>query len=528
MTISKRLGLAFWTALSMTAFACGGSTAKKPAAGACTVGSNQGCGTGMVCQDVAGGAPACFCDAVGKTGCGSGLVCEAIPGGNAGCFCDPDAQTGCASGQVCEQIVAGGGGADSGLFPGTTGCFAPISVSGKVFDLATTAGIASALVVARDVNDVPVSGLAKTDTGGNYTLAVPTPRTPDGKPVSTQVTLRADAGGYLGFPKPPRVALPIDLSLATGNPLVLKSTATDIGLIALPNASSLGTISGHVVAGHPWGTVVVAGGTASAGGGVTGIADHDGSYTVFNVPAGAVAVKGYKQFLQLDTAQATVTAGQVTQNVDLHEIEGGGATQTVSGSIDVVNPGNGNLTSVILAVDETFDPNVARGEAPPGLKVSNVSNTFKIDGVPNGNYVVLAAFENDFLVRDPDTSISGTSIVHITVPGNNNPIGQAFKVTGSLDHPSPDAEQVVSGTPTFTWDDDSGEDHYEIRVFDAFGTKVWENLAVPGASGKNPSVTYGGPALTSGMLYQFRAVSIKLSGAPLSSTEDLRGTFIYK
>lgn len=503
-------GLAFWASVCSIAVACGGSESKpKPAPATCTVGSNQGCAAGMVCQAVTGGQPACFCNF--------------------------DAQTGCSNGQVCEQITAASGtsGADAGAGVGNTGCFAPVSVQGQVFDIATTKGISGALVVARDVNDVPVSGLAKTDASGNYTLQVPTPRDTSGKPTTYQVTLRADAAGYLTFPEPPRIALPIDVSQASGNPLVLKNVATNIGLIAIPNANTLGTISGHVVAPNPWGTVVVAGGTKNAGGGVTGIADRDGAYTVFNVPAGTVTVKGYKQFLQLDTAQATVTGGQTTQNVDLHALsEAGSPTQTVSGSIDIVNPGNGNLTSVILAVDETFNtnPDIARGEAPPGLKASNVSNAWKIDGVPNGNYVVLAAFENDFLVRDPDTSIAGTVIVHVTVPGPGiNPISQAFKVTGSLDHPSPDNEQIISAPPTFMWDDDAGEDHYELKVFDALGNKIWENLAVPGHSGAGQvQAAYGGPAFTSGMLYQFRAISIKLGGTPLATTEDLRGTFIFK
>ena len=57
------------------------------------------------------------------------------------------------------------------------------------------------------------------------------------------------------------------------------------------------------------------------------------------------------------------------------------------------------------------------------------------------------------------------------------------------------------------WGDDSGEDHYELRVFDALGNLTWENDAVPSVSGgKNVSVDYAGPALKSGMIYQFRAV----------------------
>jgi hypothetical protein len=80
-----------------------------------------------------------------------------------------------------------------------------------------------------------------------------------------------------------------------------------------------------------------------------------------------------------------------------------------------------------------------------------------------------------------------------------------------------------------TFADDSGEDHYEIHVFDAFGNLVWEDLAVPGVSGnRDVEVPYAGPPLASGMIYQFRATSIKQGGAPIARTEDLRGVFLYE
>jgi hypothetical protein len=308
----------------------------------------------------------------------------------------------------------------------------------------------------------------------------------------------------------------------------LETSATDIGMVPLQSTTGLGMVNGQVLAKVPVvGTLVVAGGATNAGGGVTGIADTDGSYTVFNVPMGMVNVRGYKAGLQLLPATVSVVAGMTTTGVQL--LDKGAATATVSGSIQIVNPGMGSSTSVILVVDETFDPNAARGEAPPGLRAANVSGAFSIPNVPDGNYVVLAAFENDYLTRDPDTSIGGTGIVHITVAGQSMPISQSFKVTGSLDIVSPDAEQVVSGTPQLTWADIAGEDHYEVRVFDAYGNKIWEDTAVPGVSGaKDVAVTYGGPALTSGSLYQFRAVAIKKGGSPIAMTEDLRGVFLYK
>lgn len=458
----------------------------------------------------ADGNPACFCSATDNTGCGVGLECQAVAAGGAGCFCSVDNQTGCGLEEgVCQPIVEG-----------NAGCFPPVSVGGMVFDLASGDAIEGAHVVARDVNNAAVSGVAVTDPTGRYNLAVPVPHHQDGTLAAYGVMLRADAQGYLTFPRAPRGALPVDLSSASGDPPVLSTTATDIGLIARPDAASLGAISGTVHADAPRGTLVVAGGA-------TGVADVSGDYTVFNVPAGTVLVQGYKAGIQLDQQSASVQGRTTTEHVDLNQT--GDAASVVSGKVDIVNPGQGSDTSVILVVGSTFVESAASGEAPPGLRAGGVGGTWSIPGVPDGEYVVLAAFENDYLVRDPDTSIGGTDLVHVTVSGGSVDIAEGFKITGALDVVSPDAEQEVTGTPSFVWADDAGEDHYEVVVFDALGNLVWEKADVPGVSGdKNVTVPYEGPALTSGMLYQFRATSIKNGGAPISRTEDLRGVFLYR
>jgi len=420
--------------------------------------------------------------------------------------CDRVAQTGCEAGQVCEEV--------SGAEPG---CFAPVSVKGKVFDTTNAAGVEGAHVVARDANEAAVSSIAVTAKDGTYELRVPTPRDKDGKPLSTKYTLRADAQGYLTFPKAPRVALPVDIATASGDPLVVQNAATDIGLIPLADKANLGSVSGKVMADNPGGTLVVAGG-------VTATSGSDGAYTVFNVPAGSVGVSGYLSGVNLKPATAEVKAGETTKDVNLDVL--GDATTTVSGKVEIVNPGAGKNTSVILVVEETFVPNAARGEAPPGLRAANVSGEWSIANVPDGKYVVLGAFENDFLVRDPDTSIGGTDIQHITVPGGASV--SSFKITGALDVISPDGGQEVSGNPTFSWKDDSSEDSYTVEVYDAFGTETWKQEGVVGPKGSKPAeLTYAGPALKSGMYYQFRATSIK-GGVPISRTEDLRGVFLYK
>lgn len=420
--------------------------------------------------------------------------------------CDVVAQTGCEDGQVCETVA--------GAEPK---CFAPVSVKGKVFDTTNQAGVEGAHVVARDANEAAVSGVAVTAKDGTYELRVPSPRDADGKPVKTDYTLRADALGYLTFPKAPRVALPVDIATATGDPLVVQSSATDIGLIPLADASKLGSVSGKVLAETPGGTLVVAGGA-------TGTAGTDGAYTVFNVPAGSVSVAGYLAGVNLKPATAEVKAGATTNDVNLDVL--GDATTAVSGKVEIVNPGQGKNTSVILVVEETFVANAARGEAPPGLRAANVSGEWSIANVPDGKYVVLGAFENDFLVRDPDTSIGGTEIQHITVPATTTVA--SFKVTGALAVIAPDGGKEVSGNPAFSWEDDSSEDSYTVEVFDAFGTEIWKQEGIVGPKGSKPAeLAYAGPPMKSGLFYQFRATSIK-AGVPISRTEDLKGVFIYK
>lgn len=430
--------------------------------------------------------------------------------------CSVEQQTGCATGTVCEAV--------EGAEPA---CFAPLIVKGRVFDSLDDQAIEGARVIARDPNDAALSRVAITAPDGTYELQVPAKRGSNGAPVKVDVTLRADAMGYDTFPKAPRVAIPIDLSTAAGNPLVIENAATDVALIPLENADGLGSISGTVVApalGDAAGTLVVAGSATAA-------ADFTGEYTIFNVPPGDYTVRGYAQGLQIDEASASVAANTITPDVDLNVT--GEATSVVSGKIEIVNASGTNGTSVILVVEDTFNETAARGEAPRGLRVGNVSGDFEITGVPKGRYVVLAAFENDGLVRDPDTTIGGTEIVHIEVGESDFAIPDSFKVTGALAVVSPGATTIeeVSDTPTFVWEDDSSESGYQLRLFDALGNKIWEDLAIPEVSGsKDVTRQYDGPALTPGMIYQFRVLSMSKDATPvpISATEDLKGVFLYR
>src|SRR5437762_5130614 len=115
--------------------------------------------------------------------------------------CSFEAQTGCPQNQVCEHVEGG-----------STACFAPLAVEGRVVKASDGAtGIANALVVARDVNGAMASlDVAKSAADGAYHLKFPAQRKTDGTPSVDQFTLRADALGFATYPSGLRVALPID------------------------------------------------------------------------------------------------------------------------------------------------------------------------------------------------------------------------------------------------------------------------------------------------------------------------------
>jgi hypothetical protein len=140
----------------------------------------------------------------------------------------------CKDGRICEAVSGAEGK-----------CFDAYTIQGKVFDTVTAQPIKGARIVARDVNGAAVSGVAISNEEGNYKLPVPITRVDaNGAPVETKldVLLRADALGYVTFPKAPRTALPLNV-FAADDKHVLKNAATDIGLVPVQDATGLGAIS---------------------------------------------------------------------------------------------------------------------------------------------------------------------------------------------------------------------------------------------------------------------------------------------
>jgi hypothetical protein len=484
------------------------------------------------------------CDVAAQTGCKDDLVCRDTPDGKTDCFCNPATNDGCDSGTTCEEIT-----------DGTTGCFETLVARGSVFDCADqTSTIQDARVVAMDVNGSPISTVAVTDASGNYELEVPTRRNPDGSPVGDNFTLRCDAAAFETFPSGIRQAVPVSTASPTedSGKLVIDNPLTDICLLELEPGFGTASIFGTVtLPKNSRGALVVA--EASPTAGFSAVSDRNGDYKIFNLAAGTYSTNAYVQGANYDAQSVTLAAAD-SKEVDF--TANTQATATLNGSVQIVNPNPGTspATSVILVVESTFNEALARGETPPGLRAPapgiapNITNGFTIDGIPAGKYVVLAAFENDDLVRDPDTCIAGTDILHQAfAAGDTIDLSSGFKITGALDVISPGAdgpENVATTTPTLTWVDDSSEKSYRIQVFDSFGNLVGA-AEIPGVSGHNPSIVYGSAdwlddtdvpnkftdfadPLVSGTFYQFRATSIDNSGCEISQTEDLKGVFFVQ
>jgi hypothetical protein len=440
--------------------------------------------------------------------------------------CKLDDPESCSDGLVCENV----NGQEKPM------CFAPVQVEGKVFDLGSGAAVANAEVTALDANGAPASGVAVSGADGRYSLRIPTQRSDDkGTPVGVRLTLRAGAQNYQPFPSGLRVALPIDTTGAASaeedKPWVFASAQTDVGLVALEAAEKgRPAVSGTVELGTGKSALVVVEGNGHA---YSAVADSSGKWKVFNVvPGGGYKAQAYVKGANYTPVDVSVQPAVETSGVAIRKA--GDSSATVSGTVQLVAGANGAGTSVVMVVESTFNAALIRGEVPPGLRAPDpglaptVTGSYAITGVPDGKYVVLAAFENDGNVRDPDPNISGTQIAHITVANGTPSASPSFKVTGAIQMVGPGAgetTEMVAGTPTFTWKPYSSAKSYELRVFDSQGTVVWENLAFTPTTSGDVSLAYGGPALTPGLVYQWRATAKGNASNPISNTEELRGLF---
>lgn len=466
-------------------------------------------------------------------GCSAKELDASGEAGGPGEACEPEGTEPCERGLACEPVA----GSDAHV------CSARVEIRGTVIDALDDAAIAGALVVASDELGAPVTEVVETDADGRYVLPVSVRRDADGEVAEApRWMLTVSSADYLPFPGALRPALPIDARDLVANddePALLgtiDNAATVVALIPGPTGGV--TIRGRVEGDDVAGTLVVAEGLDPA---VLAVADVDGEFTLFNVATGSATIRGYRQGLELEAVVLEV-AGDDIEDVRLGVItEDEAAMARVEGSVNIVNAPGGSATSVVMIPSSVFDEVLEHGPVPVGLRAPtppeapSITSAFEIPGVPAGRFHVLAAFENDGLVRDPDATIAGTQIQQIEVTGVDSiALDESFKITAALEllGPGADGLEEVDAAPTFAWVDDSSEDRYEIVVRDARGEEIWRDDQLPGVSGsERVEVPYAGPALTSGMVYQFRVTAWKdtpQGDTAISRTEDLRGVFVVR
>ncbi len=442
--------------------------------------------------------------------------------------CNPAELNSCLNGNVCEAIEN----------QTNYGCFLPVYIEGHIFDIQTKEAIENGRVIASNKTGSFITEVYTTNDAGFYEFLIPVKRDAHGVPIVANddfYKLNISAQDYMNYPSYFRPSIPVapDKFDAENGRYVYFSQLTEIGLISLPaEQQNQKSISGSLSVEE--GGVMIVAECENTPCPYT-YTDLKGKFVLLNVANGNYKVAAYKAGLSFTSVDSVVNNANV-ENVILTKNEN--QLGTISGSVNIVNAPGGSVTSIVLIPEAIFDSTFIKGEIAPGLRAPdstiepNISGAYSITNIPEGKYVVLAAFENDGLVRDPDTSIAGTQIVHFTIPNNNSYTISLdnFKITEALEIVSPGANGIeeVTANPVFAWKDDSSEDEYHFELYNVYGDIV-HTKTLPKSGGDDITYTYDGPVLENGMFYQFKVVSWKDKdgGTNISVTEDLKGIFHF-
>ena len=435
--------------------------------------------------------------------------------------CDDSSATPCGDNYLCEEVD----GDD------LKACFPPVSVAGQVFNLLATS--LEPIENAEVVGMMNGSGLSTekvlTDASGNYRLIFSIKRDRKGLPFTEDILkLSVAAEGYEQYPDIMRPSMPITFENVNCTVLFcnVSSGFSSVGLYPVDDLVPVYNIEG-LVSDKSKGVLVIA--ECDSPPCRYAYTDENGNFRIMNVPAGIYDIKAYAVNLNYSSPEVTVVDADITGvTVDPLATD----VSTLSGSVNIVNAPGDLKTSVVLMPSATFIESFAKGLMVPGLRAPDtgvepdISGNYTISGIPDGEYYVLAAFENDYLVRDPDPNIAGTQIQKVSLPdpveGYNLTI-QNFKVTEAIEifYPGAEAPEMISGNPDFSWKRDASATRYVVTVYNAQGIVIWEK-EVPKTETETIVLTYDGPELRG--FYQWIVVSYKVDN-PISTSEDLRGVF---
>lgn len=395
-------------------------------------------------------------------------------------------------------------------------------IKGTVTDYETAAGVENVRIVVFNADtDSPISDVILTSADGTFSVEL----------LPGDYYLQLSAQGY---EKIPAIGVaPISANVTLGGETVMnyqlnKASVSNGGFIS-------GTTSADVT--YSGALVVATDGTNA----YSAITASDGSYYIYNVPAGSYTVQAYIAGFNSATINADVAEG--TETVADAVVLSSGASGSVAGAVTFLATENGE-------VDVTLTHPLTK-ETIPGLVTKTVDANYAISNIPNGTYIARASFENDSYVVDPDWIVKNGEPV-VESMGSN--IDLPFSVTGAVIVNSPSTStalaipvEITETVPTFTWTAYSSTSDYVLEVSDVNGNIIWGGFTVDGETiTKNVTVersvlsaefNFDGSAsieLEKGQIYRWRVYASKDDTKDpngwklISVSEDQKGLFIIK
>lgn len=382
-------------------------------------------------------------------------------------------------------------------------------ITGSVTDVNTGGSLEGASVIVFDATSNSPIATTVTDASGNYTIEVD----------NGTYFLKFYMQGYLSTPPTGLDAVAFDILQGSTVDQPAEMTPSDF--------ADAGFIKGKItnISGTTAGILIVAAGNGAA---YSGVSDNEGNYTIFNVPAGAYEVKAYLAEYSSDAANAAVAANTETNGINLTLTKN--ANGQVDGTFKVISQTTIATPPVTMKVSLVHS---LTGETVPGLTQSlpySSSISFSFSSVPDGDYIVRATYENDYIVIDPDY-ITKFGDYQVSLSGGvADPVSVDIVATSAVIPNSPTNEMsttapiAASVQPTFSWSAYPSTSDYVIEVTDATTRQVvWGGFTnTDGVITKNMVIesnvtsvefNYDGTAsidaLTPGKIYRWRVYASK-------------------
>lgn len=223
-------------------------------------------------------------------------------------------------------------------------CFTPLMVNGLVFNNDDNKPIENAFVTLLKSDDTFISDTVISDENGFYSIYVPISRDNKGDVTATEkeifYKLRVSALNYQKYPSFIRVAIPFKLD-EIGADFVYQSVLTKIALFPL-GVDNLKMLSGKL-SEKLAGVLVVAENKTDNSLSQFGYTGVDGNFNIVNLTSGEYKVVACKQGYNFSKEDATI-ADINLENVVLTKLDT--PLGSVSGSVQIVNGGSGQFTSL--------------------------------------------------------------------------------------------------------------------------------------------------------------------------------------